>query len=275
VKVGVAGLGLIGGSIALALHDKHDVLAFDTDDDTRAAASRSRLTVVADLAALCEADVVVIATPLPDIVPTLERLSASTGAVLVDTGSLKRAVVDYAARAPATARIVGGHPMAGATSSGFSAADPDLFRGRPFLLVPTERSDDGAMGLAGAVARACGGVVTVCSSEVHDRAMARLIVAPLASAAALAVAGAQADPLVGAAGPGFRDSTRLADTALDLATDLLFANVKDSGAAIDSVIDGLEQLRERIEGGDREYVRSFLQAAQSVRERLHASSEST
>jgi prephenate dehydrogenase len=274
VRVGVAGLGLIGGSIALALRGQHDVIAFDTDDDTRGAAAYAGLSVVTDLAGLADAEIVVVATPLPDIVPTLERVPRR-GAVLLDTGSLKRPVVEYAARAPADARIVGGHPMAGATSSGFSAADPDLFRGRPFLLVPTERSDAGAMALAGAVARACGALVTVCSSDVHDRAMARLIVAPLASAAALAVAGAQADPLVGAAGPGFRDATRLADTALDLATDLLFANVKDSAAAIDSVIDGLEQLRERIEGGDREYVRSFLQAAQSVRERLHASSEST
>jgi len=186
----------------------------------------------------------------------------------MDTGSLKRAVADYASRAPAGARIVGGHPMAGTTSSGFSAADQGLFRGRAFLLVPTLRSDDAAMTLAGTIARDVGGVVTVCSADVHDRAMARLVAGPLAAAAALAVAGAQAEPLLGAAGPGFRDSTRLADTPADLATELLFANADDAAAAIGSIVEGLTQLRDAVERGDREYARNFLAAARSVRSEL-------
>jgi prephenate dehydrogenase len=98
--------------------------------------------------------------------------------------------------------------------------------------------------------------------------MARLLAAPLATAAALAVAGAEAAPLVSAAGPGFRDSTRLADTPLDLAMELLFASPKDARAAIGSVIDGLEQLRDRLDLGDREYVKSFLRTARSVRDEL-------
>ena len=78
-----------------------------------------------------------------------------------------------------------------------------------------------------------GAAVTVCSATVHDRAMARLLAAPLATAVALAVAGAEAAPLVSAAGPGFRDSTRLADTPLDLAMELLFASPDDARAAIE------------------------------------------
>jgi prephenate dehydrogenase len=98
--------------------------------------------------------------------------------------------------------------------------------------------------------------------------MARLVAGPLAAAAALAVAGAQAEPLLGAAGPGFRDSTRLADTPADLATELLFGNVADVAAAIGSIVEGLTQLRDAVERGDREYARSFLQAARSVRSEL-------
>ena len=158
--------------------------------------------------------------------------------------------------------------MAGTTSAGFSAADPGLFRGRAFLLVPTARSDDRAMAVAGAIVREVGATVAVCSADVHDRAIARLVAGPLATAAALAVAGAQAEPLVGSAGPGFRDSTRLADTPADLATELLFGNAVDSRAAIGSIIEGLTQLRDALERGDREYARSFLQAARSVRREL-------
>ena len=263
------GLGLIGGSLALALRSQHDVTGYDNDDRARAAAKSDGLRTVTNIAELTSTDLIVVATPLTAIVPTLERLATvADGAVLMDTGSLKRPIAEYAARAPASARIVGGHPMAGSTSSGFSAADPDLFRDRRFLLVPTERSDDHAMAVAGEIARDVGASVTICSAEVHDRAMARLIAAPLATAAALAVAGAEADAILSAAGPGFRDSTRLADTPPDLAIDLLFGSVKDTSKAIESVIEGLQQLRERLDQNDREYVRNFLVTASSVRREL-------
>jgi prephenate dehydrogenase len=269
VRIGVAGLGLIGGSLALALRGTHEVAGYDTDERARAAAKADGIRIVARLDDLIPADAVLIATPISAIVPALEQLATrSDGAVLIDTGSLKRAVADYAARAPAGSRIVGGHPMAGTTSAGFSAADPGLFRGRAFLLVPTARSDDAAMAVAGTIARAVGGTVTVCSADVHDRAMARLVAGPLAAAAALAVAGAQAEPLLGAAGPGFRDSTRLADTPANLATELLFGNAADVAAAIGSIVEGLTQLRDAVERGDKEYARSFLQAARSVRSEL-------
>jgi prephenate dehydrogenase len=269
VKIGIAGLGLIGGSLALALREKHEVTGYDTDERARSAAKADGIRIAGRLEELVPADAVLVATPISAIVPALERLAArSDGAVLVDTGSLKRGVADYASRAPLGVRIVGGHPMAGTTSAGFSAADPGLFRGRAFLVVPTARSDGGALAVAGTIARDLGAVVTVCSAEVHDRAMARLVAGPLATAAALAVAGAQAEPLLAAAGPGFRDSTRLADTPSDLATELLFGNSADAAATIASIIEGLIQLRDALERGDREYARSFLQTARSVRGEL-------
>jgi prephenate dehydrogenase len=266
LKIGVAGLGLIGGSLALALRDRHEVTGYDNDERARAAAKADGIRIAARLDELAPSDAVLIATPISAIVATLEQLSRrSDGTVLVDTGSLKRVVAEYAARSPQGVRIVGGHPMAGSTSAGFSAADPGLFQGRAFLLVPTARSDDAAMSLAGRIARDVGGVVTVCSADVHDRAMARLVAGPLATAAALAVVGAQAEPLVGAAGPGFRDSTRLADTPADLAIELLFGNSADAAGAIGSVIEALTQLQASLERGDRDYARNFLAAARSVR----------
>jgi len=269
MRVGIAGCGLIGGSLALALRDRHEVTGYDADQGARAAAARSGVRMVGSLDELLPADAVLVATPIPDTVPTLERLTVrSDGTLLMDTASLKRAVVEYAARAPAGARIVGGHPMAGSTSSGFSAADAELFRDRPFLLVPTPRSDDAAMGRAGQIVRECGATVTVCSAEVHDRAMARLSAAPLAAAAALAVAGADAGDLLLAAGPGFRDATRLAETPVALALELLLANAKEAQLAIGSVIEALEQLRGALERQDREYVRNILVSARQVRSKL-------
>ncbi|MBM4421494.1 MAG: prephenate dehydrogenase/arogenate dehydrogenase family protein, partial [Chloroflexi bacterium] len=193
MRVAVAGLGLIGGSLALALRDTHSVTGWSPSASTRALAAKARLTVVDSLEALVPADAVVVAAPLDEVVPTLERLVPRAGsAVLLDVGSLKGPVAAFAERAPAGARIVGGHPMAGTTQTGFAAADADLFRGRPFLLVPTARSDENALALAGDLARAVGAVVTVIGAAEHDRIVAALSALPLAVASALARTGADA-----------------------------------------------------------------------------------
>ena len=223
MRVGIAGAGLIGGSLALALRDRHDVVAFDP-------AGTGEIAGTPTLAGLFPADVVIVATPLALIVPTLAALAPLAGTtVLLDVGSVKREVARFAAGAPAHARIVGGHPMAGSTQSGHAAARADLFHDRPFLLVPTARSDDAAMAIAGDLARAVGGIPTVLSPEVHDRAVALLSGLPLVVARALAAVGADVADL---AGPGFRDMTRLATTPGPLADAMLAGNADEIRAAL-------------------------------------------
>ncbi len=269
MRIGIAGLGLIGGSLALALRGRHRITGFDPDPTAREAARSGGIAIADTLDALLPADAVIVATPLPDIVPTLAALvPRADGALLLDVGSLKRTVAGFAETAPATARIVGGHPMAGSTDSGFAAADAALFRGWPFLLVPTARSDAAAMELAGTLARECGAVVTVCSAEVHDRAMAFLSAVPLAAAAAVALEGAEAAPLQRAAGPGFRDTTRLADTPVDLATELLLANSADVVDGIAKLIGTLEGLSAALASGRRDAVKDLLRAARSARDEI-------
>ncbi|HTJ60190.1 MAG TPA: prephenate dehydrogenase/arogenate dehydrogenase family protein [Candidatus Saccharimonadales bacterium] len=237
MRVGIAGCGLIGGSLALALRGGHDVIAFDpagTGDIARAAR----------LEDLLAADVVIVATPLPQVVPTLRALAGhANGAVLMDVGSVKRAVAAFADTAPATARIVGGHPMAGGTEPGFAAARADLFRDRPFLLVPTARSDERAMGLAGDVARAAGAVPTVVSAQEHDRMVAVLSGLPLAMARALARVGADVADL---AGPGFRDATRLAQTSPALADAILNGNATEVRAALAKLREALDEVEREL-----------------------------
>lgn len=235
MRIGIAGCGLIGGSLALALREDHDVVACDP-------AGTGEIASVATIAGLLPADIVIVATPLDAVVPTLAALAPLVGStVLLDVGSVKREVARYATTAPAGARIVGGHPMAGSTARGFAGARPDLFRDRPFLLVPTARSDDAAMTLAGDVARAVGAIPTVVSAEVHDRAVAMLSGVPLLIARALAAAGADVDAL---AGPGFRDMTRLAATPAPLADAMLAGNaaeIRHALAAFRTALDDEER----------------------------------
>lgn len=239
MRLGIVGLGLIGGSIALALREAHDVIAFDSDASTRSRAAERGVAVAGRLDGVISGDAVVIATPLASVVPTLEAIAGRAAGVLIEVGSLKAAVATFSERAPEHARIVGLHPMAGSTAPGFAAADPAIFRGRPFLVVPTARSDEHAMATAGALARELGGEVTVCSAEWHDRAVAMLSAVPLAVAIALARAGADVAHL---AGPGFEGATRLAATQPELAKALMGGpSVKDALARFRAALDEVER----------------------------------
>jgi prephenate dehydrogenase len=241
-RTAVIGLGLIGGSIALALQGARDVVGYDSDPHARDAARARGLRAVDRIDEALDAEAIVVATPLAAVVPTLERIVARAGrAVVMEVGSLKADVAAFAERAPAEARVVGLHPMAGSTASGFAAADPAIFRGRPFIVVPTARSDDPALGVARSLAEDLGGTVTVCSAEDHDRAIAMLSGVPLAIALALARAGGD---LAALAGPGYRDATRLADTPRALADALLRGNrdhVKDALARFRAALDQVER----------------------------------
>ena len=243
-RLAVIGLGLIGGSIALALRGTHDVIAYDTDVATRDAARRTGIRLADRLEDALDADVVVVATPLAAVVPTLEAIVPRAGrAVVIEVGSLKREVAAFAERAPADARIVGLHPMAGSTAFGFAAGDPAIFRGRPAILVPTARSDDRAIAAARELAEELGGTVAMCSPEDHDRAVAMLSGVPLVIARALARAGADVAEL---AGPGFRDATRLAGTPAALAEPLLRGDREHVTAALARFRAALDQVEREI-----------------------------
>ena len=264
MRIGVAGLGLIGGSLALALRERHEVRGFDVARDVREAAARAGIPGVEHVEALIPADAVIVATPMSAVLPTLAALAPTAdGAVLIDVASV-RAPVDAFAREDASgARIVGLHPMAGSTDAGFAAARADLFRDRLFLVVPTASSDSQAMAVAGILARDAGGDATVVSADVHDRALAYLSGLPLAAAAATAMV-ATAQPLE-FAGPGLRDTTRLALTPEELALDLLLSNAMTVAQATKTLADQLEWLSNVIVDRDRAQLRDFLRAARGAR----------
>ena len=270
MKIGIAGLGLIGGSLALALRAKHQVTGFDVARDTREAARSAGIGVSETLEGLLPADVVIVATPLDAVLPTIVALEAwAKDAVLVDVGSVRARVDAYAAEQSAGARIVGMHPMAGRSTHGFAAADPVILAGRPFLIVPTGRSDARSMAVAGDIARDAGGIVTVCSAAEHDRAVAVLSALPLAMAAALSISAADsAGGLAGIAGPGFRDTTRLALTSVDLGRAILEANGANVLQAMARLREVLDELERAVASGDGRAVAAFLARARTARESL-------
>jgi prephenate dehydrogenase len=271
LNVGVAGLGLIGGSLALALKERHHVTGFDTDAKTRDAARAAGIAIVGSLTALLPADAVIVATPMHSVVSTLEELVAGAGtAVLLDVASVRGPVEAFAASAPADCRIVGLHPMAGRSETGFGAASAELLEHRPFLVVPTARSDTVAMALAGTLARDAGGDVTVCSAAQHDRIVAVLSAVPLTFAAALALTGVEMvdGNLASLSGPGFGDSTRLALTAPELGSAMLLANGENVRAALTRARAILDEVDRAIASGDAAALNAILERAAQARRAL-------
>ena len=270
MRIGIAGLGQIGGSLALALRPAHEVRGYDIAREARDAASAAGLGVVDELDALLPADAVIVATPMSAVLPTLAALAPrARSAVLLDVASVRGPVDAFAHEHAGGARLVGMHPMAGRSVPGFAGADPALLVGRPFLLVPTVTSDAAAMALAGEIARAVGGVVTVCSAAEHDRIVALVSGLPLALALALSVAASEGvEDVATFAGPGYRDMTRLAQTAPDLAESLLLANSGNVVAAIARLRTLLDGLERAVAERDALAVRDIVACASAARSGL-------
>src|SRR5262245_55012523 len=142
-RIAIVGLGLIGGSLAMAIRQRWArglIIAIDSKDVLEAA-MRSHTADVAgdDLVMAAEADLLVLAAPVQQNVAALARLADHVlGDVLItDTGGTKITTVAAAQTLPARMRFIGGHPLAGAAAAGFAAARPDLFAGRPWLITPS------------------------------------------------------------------------------------------------------------------------------------------
>src|SRR3954471_7649808 len=179
-KIGIVGLGLIGGSIALAsrqLWPSALVIGVDDKDVLETAMRLHAIDVAADdLIVLAEADVVILAAPVRENIALLRVLDDNVRqpAVVTDTGSTKRAMVDAARALPPRLTFVGGHPLGGAAKGGLEHARPDLFAGRPWLLTPTGEAVGGAVEKLSAFVRALGAEPRIVSVAAHDRLLAYL-----------------------------------------------------------------------------------------------------
>jgi prephenate dehydrogenase len=270
-KIGIVGLGLIGGSIALAsrqLWPKALVIGVDNKDVLETAMRLHAIDVAADdLIVLAEADVVILAAPVRTNVALLEELDENVRqpAVITDTGSTKREIVEGAGSLPARFTFIGGHPLAGAAQGGLEHARPDLFVGRPWLLTPAARgssdsgrkvqpSDAGGDALARVTefVVALGAVPRITGVEEHDRLLAFLSHLPQLTASALMQVVGDAVGLEGLAlaGRGLADTTRLASSPADIWRDITATNADEIGAALDALIARLQDLRRDLREGD-------------------------
>ena len=294
MRVAFLGLGLIGGSIARALRSGEPVgssgrperwtIAAWTPAGTGPAAGVAAgvvdLAASTPEAALDGADLVVLAAPAPDCLDLLDDLAGpwrsalAADAVITDVASTKSAIV---LRATALGlRFVGGHPMAGRETSGFEAADAELLRDRPWVVVPT--TDEAAVATVEGFARSTGARPVRMTAAAHDASVAAVSHLPLLTAAALveAVAGGEGGspedwPAAAMlAASGWRDTTRLARGDVAMGTGIVTTNAEAIAPRIRAlimVLQGWLAELERPGGPDAEVVAERLRTA---RERSEA-----
>jgi prephenate dehydrogenase len=252
MRVAILGLGQIGGSIGRALvaaGSPWQVVGWTRSEDGRRRASADGIAVRPSIAEACaRVDLAVLAVPPLACLELLDALAGPLRAalgpdtVISDVSSTKAAICARAASHGL--RFVGGHPMAGREASGYGAADPGLFIGRPWVIIPPESLDAAAEERVVGLATACGSEIVRLSAADHDAAVAAISHLPLVVAAALVetIAAGRDWPLAQRLGAGgWASMTRLARGDVEMGAGILVTNAP-------AVAGRLRELRDVLDG---------------------------
>jgi prephenate dehydrogenase len=174
-------------------------------------------------------------------------------AVVTDTGSTKRAIVEAARKLPPRFTFVGGHPLGGAAASGLDNARPELFKGRPWLFTPSGDNSGDALEKLLSFSRALGAVPRILGADAHDRMLAFLSHLPQLTASALmkVVGESVGEDGLSLAGRGLFDTTRLASSPAEIWKDIGATNADEIARALDTFIGLLQDLKKDLATGDR------------------------
>lgn len=272
------GLGLMGGSLALALRGKCSSLVGVDMDETTLKIARERSVVDqafsvdevhdAPTKTLGQTDFIILATPVRTILETLRELPdlCSHPVVVLDMGSTKGEVVRAMAQLPERFDPLGGHPMCGKEKSSLIHAEAELFKDAPFVLVDLPRTSPRGRKLAEALVKAVGARPVRIEAEEHDRWVASTSHLPFLMACALAQCTPEAAAIV--AGPGFRSATRLADSSVRMMIDILATNSSNIRIAMKQYMNQLGYLEALLEQGDFESLAAQFEAGAAMHDRL-------
>lgn len=241
-RVAIVGHGLIGGSIALALGSRAPdvrVITLDRDDPPSAAA---------------DADLIILSAPIRANIENLRTLRplVSSRTLITDTGSTKTSIL----REASGLRFIGGHPVAGLAASGRDSAREDLFAGRLWILTPLETASREDIVRVHDLVELLGATPTVMTADEHDRLFAYVSHLPQLTISALmhVIGEAVGRDGLAFAGPGLRDSSRLATSAPDIWREIAADNHDNLVDALDALIGVLQTLRNDVSGEDLTHI---------------------
>jgi prephenate dehydrogenase len=275
-RITIIGVGLLGGSIGLAMKAAGidwEIVAYGH--------RRATLDTALELGAIDRAedsaessvrgaDWVVLCTPVGLLAELLNRIGPQLkdGAIVTDVGSTKRSVVRAAEGLKPAARFVGSHPMAGSEKRGVEFARADLFQNARCILTPTQRTDQPALDEVEHFWQALGMKTVRMSPEDHDRLTADISHLPHALAAALVAM--QHDEALPLAGAGFLDTTRVAGGDGGLWRDILQDNRDNVAQSIQRLQGKLQELSMMLQPAEGDRLKAWLDAAAHRRAKLLA-----
>jgi prephenate dehydrogenase len=271
-RVCILGLGLMGGSLAMALRDRCALL-LGVDPDEKVLAQALERGIVERASSdpgvlLPESDLVILAAPVRSILRLLELLPElhPGHTVVLDLGSTKTQIVKAMANLPKRFDPVGGHPMCGKEKTSLANAEPGLFIEAPFALTALPRSSPQACILAEQVVRAVGARPLWMDPHIHDRWTARTSHFSYILANLLAtITPPEAWPLVG---PGFRSTTRVASTSPEIMLDILLTNRVELLSAIADFRMELDLLERYLVDAEEIGLHKILSSGASRRQEL-------
>lgn len=276
-RIGILGLGLIGGSLALALKGKrgaYEVWGCDRNREfVRMALSDRAIARGSSEKEIAGCDIVVVCVPVLRSVDLLRSIGGRMrpGAVLTDTGSAKAEIAREGRKAVAAGvEFVGGHPIAGTENSGYPSADGSLFRGRTCIITPTEANTAKALMRVERLWESAGARVVKMDPGLHDHVFAYVSHLPHAVAYALVHSVATLDSKVplGYSAGGFRDFTRIASSNPEMWKDIVLQNRKEVLGAVGHYKRNLSMLAGLIRRRDEKGLIAYFRKSKKTRDGL-------
>lgn len=279
-KISIIGVGLLGGSIGLAVRQRR--LAREVAGFVRRAASVKDCERVGAvdfattdlLRSVSGADLVILCTPLAQMRSLTEQFlpALKRGAIVTDVGSVKAEVVRDLSPliAKKGGQFVGSHPMAGAEKTGVLAARKNLFENAVCVLTPTKKSRPAAVRKLGQFWQSLGARVMKLDAAQHDLFVSRSSHLPHVAAAALAgMVLSPGQPAAQAAlcATGFRDTTRIASGSPEMWRDIALANRRQLARSVDAYAKELKKFQAALKRGDSKAVEAFFATAKIRRDR--------
>ena len=266
-KAGIIGLGLIGGSIGMALREVGwSVIGQDLDKERENLAVE--MGAIDKVGNMDTVDIAFVATPVSNVVAAVRQALDEGAKAVTDVGSVKGSIVQEI-NSP---QFVPGHPMAGSEQEGIRGARGDLFRGAAWVLTPAEITGDDHFAEVRAAIVEIGADVVVIDADSHDELVAVVSHVPhLTAGALMRIADDHSQehrPLLRLAAGGFRDMTRIAAGHPGIWPDICIDNSDAILSVIDEVIASLDQTRKNIASRDKDALLKDLEHARSARVNL-------
>jgi prephenate dehydrogenase len=266
-RANVAGLGLIGGSIASALTERGWTVS-GADEQSDRCQRAIEMGIISSVGLDPTADITFVATPVLTLEVQVRAALAATTGLVTDVGSVKGALV----RAVTDPRFVGGHPMAGSELEGLDGADPSMFEGAVWVLTPSSTTADATFAGVASVVAELGADVVALPAERHDQTVAVISHVPhLTAATLMGLASDRSEEnaaLLRLAAGGFRDMTRIASGHPHIWLDICSENRDAILSALDGLIAGLSSMRSVVDSTDRGQLQRLLSKARDARANL-------